>query len=51
MKKDGRVNQSLNKTGDKGGIHSTSSRGDVKVGGQIKPSSKYRCTISIRNRW
>lgn len=34
---DGRVNQSLNKTGDKGGIHSTKVQvGDVAVGGQIK---------------
>ena len=35
--KEGRVNQSLNKTGDKGSIHSTRVQvGDVKVGGQIK---------------
>lgn len=34
---DGRVNQTLNKTGDKGGIHSTKVQvGDVTVGGQIK---------------
>ena len=34
---DGRVNQSLNKTGDKGGIHSTKVQvGNTSVGGQIK---------------
>lgn len=34
---DGKVNQSLNKTGDKGGIHSTKVQvGNTSVGGQIK---------------
>jgi len=34
---EGRVNQSLNKTGDKGGIHSTKvTVGNTSVGGQIK---------------